>query len=140
MLDDDMLRLIYYTSSDSTSPPHMHVYSYQFDDIFKIILPPTLDSALLQQLLSDPLRKDEVIDCTKHSIPHLIFLIMSDEVEYNCEHLNITYTNKNGALTYYCVIKSITKPAKFVFISLSRTKSITRPRKIYLSNMIFGLI
>ena len=74
MLDEDMLRLIYYTSSDSTSPPHMHVYSYQSDDIFKIILPPTLDSALLQQLLNDPFRKDEIIDCTKHSITTLKFL------------------------------------------------------------------
>ena len=74
MLDDDMLRLIYYTSSDSTSPPHMHVYSYQFDDIFKVILPPTLDSALLQQLLSDPSRKSEIIDCTKNSTNTLQFL------------------------------------------------------------------
>ena len=74
MLDDDMLRLIYYTSSDSTSPPHMHVYSYQSDDIFKVILPPTLDSALLHQLLNDPSRKNEVIDCTKHSITTLNFL------------------------------------------------------------------
>ena len=74
MLDDDMLRLIYYTSSDSTSPPHMHVYSYQFDDIFKVILPATLDSALLHQLLNDPSRKGEVVDCTKHSITTLSFL------------------------------------------------------------------
>ena len=73
MLDDDMFRLIYYTSSDSTSPPHMHVYSYQFDDIFKIILPPTLDSALLHQLLNDPSRKGEIIDCTKYSITTLYF-------------------------------------------------------------------
>ena len=74
MLDDDMLRLIYYTSSDSTSPPHMHVYSYKSDDIFKVILPPTLDSVLLHQLLNDPSRKGEVIDCTKHSITTLSFL------------------------------------------------------------------
>ena len=74
MLDDDMLRLIYYSSSDSTSPPHMHLYSYQSDDIFKVILPQTLDSALLHQLLNDPSRKGEVIDCTKHSITTLSFL------------------------------------------------------------------
>ena len=74
MLVDDMLRLIYYTSSDSTYPPHMHVYSYQSDDIFKIVLPPTLDSALLHQLLNDPSRKGEIIDCTKYSITTLHFL------------------------------------------------------------------
>ena len=74
MLDDDMLRLIYYTSSDSSYPTHMHVYSYQSDDIFKIILPPTLDSVLLHQLLSDPSRKGEIIDCTKNSTNTLIFL------------------------------------------------------------------
>ena len=74
MFDDDMLRLIYYTRSDSSYPPHMHVYSYKSDDIFKIILPPTLDSALLHQLLNDPSRKGEVIDCTKHSITTLSFL------------------------------------------------------------------
>ena len=74
MLDDDMLRLIYYTRSDSSYPPHMHVYSYKSDDIFKIILPPTLDSALLQQLLTDPSRKQEIIDCTKNSTNTLNFL------------------------------------------------------------------
>ena len=74
MLDDDMLRLLYYTSSDSTSPPHMHVYSYKFDDIYKVILPATLDSALLQQLINDPSRKEEILDCTKHSLSTLHFL------------------------------------------------------------------
>ena len=74
MLDDDMLRLLYYTSSDSTSPPHMHVYSYKYDDIYKVILPATLDSALLQQLINDPSRKEEILDCTKHSLSTLHFL------------------------------------------------------------------
>ena len=74
MFDDDMLRLNYYTRSNSSNPPHMHVYSYKSDDIFKIILPPTLDSALLQQLLTDPSRKREIIDCTKNSTNTLNFL------------------------------------------------------------------
>ena len=74
MFDDDMLRLIYYTRPNSSYPPHMHVYSYKSDDIFKIILPPTLDSALLQQLLTDPSRKQEIIDCTKDSTNTLTFL------------------------------------------------------------------
>ena len=74
MLDDDMLRLLYYTSSDSTSPPHMHVYSYKYDDIYKVILPATLDSALLQQLINDPSRKNEVLDCTNDSLTTLHFL------------------------------------------------------------------
>ena len=75
MFDDDMLRLIYYTRSNSSYPPHMHVYSYKSDDIFKIILPPTLDSALLQGLLlTDPSRKQEIIDCTKDSTNTLTFL------------------------------------------------------------------
>ena len=69
-----MLRLIYYTRSNSSYPPHMHVNSYESDDIFKIILPPTLDSALLQHLLSDPSRKSEIIDCTKNSTNTLNFL------------------------------------------------------------------
>ena len=74
MFDDDMLRHIYYTRSNSSYPPHMHVYSYKSDDIFQIILPPTLDSALLQQLLGDPFQKSEIIDCTKNSTNTLHFL------------------------------------------------------------------
>ena len=74
MLDDDMLRLLYYTCSDSTSPSHMHVYSYKYDDIYKVILPATLDSALLQQLINDPSRKNEVLDCTNDSLTTLHFL------------------------------------------------------------------
>ena len=54
LLDDDMLRLVYYTHPDNTHTPHMHVYSYRSDDLFKIAIPPSLDSALLLQLLSDP--------------------------------------------------------------------------------------
>ena len=74
MLDDDMLRLLYYTCSDSTSPPHMHVYSYKYDDIYKVILPATLDSALLQQLINDPSRNNEILDCTNDSLSTLHFL------------------------------------------------------------------
>ena len=74
MLDDDMLRLLYYTSSDSTSPPHMHVYSYKYDDIYKVILPATLDSALLQQLINHPTRNNEILDCTNDSLSTLHFL------------------------------------------------------------------
>ena len=74
MLDDDMLRLVYYTPPDNTHTPHMHVYSYRSDDLFKIAMPPSLDSALLQQLLTDPSRKQEIIDCTKDSTNTLTFL------------------------------------------------------------------
>ena len=74
MLDDDMLRLVYYTHPDDTHAPHMHVYSYQSDDIFKIAMPPSLDSALLQQLLNDPLRTREIIDCTSTGIGSLRIL------------------------------------------------------------------
>ena len=74
MLDDDMLRLVYYTRPDNTHAPHMHVYSYQSDDIFKIAMPPSLDSALLQQLLNDPLQTREIIDCTTTGIGSLRIL------------------------------------------------------------------
>ena len=67
MLDHDMLQLLYYSSPNNTNTPHMHVFSYKSDDIFKIGLPPSLDSALLKQLLIDPSRKYEIIDCTINS-------------------------------------------------------------------------
>ena len=74
MLDDDMLRLFYYTRPDNTHTPHMHVYSYRSDDIFKIALPPSLDSTLLQQLLNDPSRQHEIIDCTTIRTNNLTYL------------------------------------------------------------------
>ena len=74
MLDDDMLRLVYYTHPDDTHAPHLHVYSYQSDDIFKIAMPPSLDSAHLLQLLSDPSRQYEIIDCTTIRTNNLTYL------------------------------------------------------------------
>ena len=74
MLDDDMLRLVYYTHPDDTHAPHLHVYSYQSDDIFKIAMPPSLDSSLLLLLLSDPSRQYEIIDCTTIHTKNLTYL------------------------------------------------------------------
>ena len=63
--------VLFTTLPDDTHAPHLHVYSYQSDDIFKIAMPQSLDSALLQQLLNDPLRTREIIDCATTGIGSL---------------------------------------------------------------------
>ena len=63
---------------------------------------------------------------------------MSDEVEYNCEHLNITYTNKNGALTLLLHYKIYykTREIRFHFRFPEPNKLRDREKLAY-PNMIF---
>ena len=65
---------------------------------------------------------------------------MSDEVEYNCEHLNITYTNKNGTLTSLLRYKIFykTREIRFHFRFPEPNKLRDREKMPY-PNMVFWL-
>ena len=65
---------------------------------------------------------------------------MSDEVEYNCEHLHITYTNKNGKLTSLLHYKIFykTREIRFHFRFPEPNKLRDREKTSY-PNMVFWL-
>ena len=72
--------------------------------------------------------------------PLSIFLIMSDEIEYNCEHLNISYTSKDNKLTWLLRYKIYykTREIRFHFRFPEPNKLRDREKTSY-PNMIFWL-
>ena len=63
---------------------------------------------------------------------------MSDEVEYKCDHLNITYTNKNGALTLLLRYKIYYKTREIRFhFRFPEPNQLRDREKLAYPNMIF---